>query len=231
MSKLNKAAAVIGSTFAITLAGFGASAAFAESPGQLEGGAPFLQVKNVTQSGTYASSISAACNEEVQYSTELHNFNYGGLTNIVVTANLGNSTVAAVPAEGASTGANGGVGISLPAGASLTYENGTTVLYNASGAVIKTLGDTITTSGVNIGDLPGSTTEFLNFRAKVTCPTTPVVTTTPTQTTTVTKTVQAPAKAAVLPNTGAGDVVGIFAGASAVGTAAHMAVTARRNRR
>ncbi|MBX4197138.1 LPXTG cell wall anchor domain-containing protein [Candidatus Saccharibacteria bacterium] len=31
-----------------------------------------------------------------------------------------------------------------------------------------------------------------------------------------------------MPNTGAGDVVGIFAGASAAGTAAHAVITRRR---
>lgn len=230
MSNLfNKAAVAVGGAFAIALAGFGATAVFADSPGQLESGAPFLQVKNVTQSGAYASSINTACGDEAQYSTELHNFNNGGLTSIVVTANLANGSVTAVPAEGASSGASGSVSVSLPSGATLAYENGTAVLYNSAGAVIKTLPDTITTSGVNVGDLPGSTTEFVNFRAKVNCPTPPTTPTTPTTTVTVTKTT--PAKAAALPNTGAGDVLGAFAGASAAGTAAHMAVTARRNRR
>jgi hypothetical protein len=49
-------------------------------------------------------------------------------------------------------------------------------------------------------------------------------------TTPTTPTTPAPTKASELPNTGAGDVLGIFAGASAAGTAAH-AVVSRRFRR
>jgi uncharacterized repeat protein (TIGR01451 family) len=209
----------------LAVMGISLSTVFADSPGQLEGGAPVYQVKNLTQGGSYAATISPACGDEIQYSTELHNFNNGGLTSIVVTASLPNGTVTAVPAEGASAGTNGKVTVNLPTNGSLAFENGTTVLYNSSGAVIKTLADTITTSGVNIGDLPGSTTEFVNFKAKVNCAVTPTPTPTPT-----------PAKPAAttpkaLPNTGAGDVLGIFAGASTAGTALHMAVSARRNRR
>jgi hypothetical protein len=228
MSNLfNKVAIAIGGAFVLALTGFGATAVFADSPGQLGGGSDVLVAKNVTAGGSYAGTVSTSCNDVVQYSVRLHNLAFGGLTNINVSANLGSGTVTAVPAEGASAGTNGSVTVNLPSGASLAYENGSATLYNESGAVIKTLTGTIT-SGVNIGDLPGSTTEFVNYRAKVTCPTPVTVTTTPTQTTTVTK---SPAKAVALPNTGAGDVLGIFAGASAAGTAAHMAVTSRRNRR
>jgi hypothetical protein len=45
-----------------------------------------------------------------------------------------------------------------------------------------------------------------------------------------TPTTPAPTKASTLPNTGAGDVLGIFAGASAAGTAAHAVVTRRFRR-
>jgi hypothetical protein len=107
----------------------------------------------------------------------------------------------------------------------LTYENGTAKLYNANGGVIKTLPDTIASSGVNVGGLNGSTTEFVNFRAKVNCPTpTPTPTPTPKPQTT-----PAPQSPTALPNTGAGDVLGVFTGASAAGAAAH--AVARRVRR
>jgi hypothetical protein len=112
--------------------------------------------------------------------------------------------------------------VNLSSAQTVTYENGSTTLYNENGTVIKTLPDTITTSGVDIGALNGSTTEFVNYKAKVSCPSKPTPTPTPITPVTTPK---------ALPNTGAGDVLGIFAGATAAGSAAHMAITARRNRR
>ncbi|HEX5395345.1 MAG TPA: LPXTG cell wall anchor domain-containing protein, partial [Candidatus Saccharimonadales bacterium] len=43
-------------------------------------------------------------------------------------------------------------------------------LYDSNGSVIKNLSDGITTAGVNVGDIAGSTTRFVNFKAKVACP-------------------------------------------------------------
>jgi hypothetical protein len=192
-----------------------ASTVKADSPGQLGGGADVYKVKNVTKAGSYGASANVACNEEVQYSVRLHNAAFGSLTNVKVTSNLANGTVAAVPAEGASTGTTGSVSVNVASG-NLVYENGSTKLYDANGNVIKALPDTITTSGVNVGNINGSTTEFVNFKAKVNCPT-------PTPTPTEGKAPEA------LPNTGAGDVLGAFAGASAAGAAAH--ATVRRFRR
>lgn len=221
-----------------------AGSALADSPGQLISGSNFYVVKNVTQSGSYGASASATCNDEVQYSIDLHNGAYGGLTNINVKATLSNagSTATATPAEGAAAGASGSVTTSVSgSNASLVYENGTTKLYDGSGNVVKTLPDTITTSGVNVGDLNGSTVEFVNFRAKVSCNTpTPVCTdktatnnggplpcTYPQPKPTPTPTPTPAPKA--LPNTGAGDIAEVFVGVSTFGAAAH-AVTRRFRR-
>jgi hypothetical protein len=222
MSLFKFAAAALTSLTALAIS---VSPVIAASPGQLATGPNVYKVKDLTSGGSYSSTISPACGDEIQYSTELNNGGFGNLTSIVVSASLSAGSVIATPAEGASVGTTGKVTVTLPSNGSLAYENGSTVLYSSAGAVIRTLPDTITTSGVNIGDLQGSTTEFVNFKAKVNCATTPTPTPTPTPTT--------PAKPApkALPNTGAGDVIGIFAGASAAGSAAHMAVTARRNRR
>jgi hypothetical protein len=200
----------------------------ADSPGQLGGGADVYKVKNVTKGGSYGASANVACNEEVQYSVRLHNAAFGTLTNVKVTSSLANGTVAAVPAEGASAGTTGSVSVNVASG-NLVYENGSTKLYDANGTEIKALPDTITTSGVNVGNINGSTTEFVNFKAKVNCPTTPTPTPTPTPTSTPTPTPSEGKAPEALPNTGAGDVLGAFAGASAAGAAAH--ATVRRFRR
>ncbi len=217
--KIVSIAVAVLATFAI-----GLSPALADSPGQLTGGSQVYQVKNITQGGGYANSISASCNDVIQYSSMLHNAAYGGLTNVIVSANLANGTLSAVPAEGASAGTNGSVIVNLSSG-SLVYQNGTTTLYNSSGAVIRTLPDTITSGGVNIGAIDGSTTEFVNFQAKVSCP--PVVTPVTTPAATPAKAVVATG-AKALPNTGPGEVAGLFVGTSALGSAGHYLVSRRR---
>ena len=158
---------------ALAIASLGTAPVLADSPGQLTGGPNTFVVKNVTKNGSYANSASATCNEEVKYSIRLHNAAFGGLTNIQAKVNLPAGSMTAVPAEGASQGTSGSVSVTVAAGGTLVYENGSTILYDVNGGVIKTLPDTITSSGVNVGNLKGSTTEFVNFMAKVNCPTPP----------------------------------------------------------
>jgi len=204
-----------------------ATPASADSPGQLEGGAFVYQAKNLTTSGTYGNSINANAGDEVQYRVWLHNTEFGNLTNVTVRASLpttsatsNTSTMVATTDLGGTSGTNGSVTVNLSSAQTINYENGSSVLYTQSGSVIRTLPDAITGSGVNIGTLNGSTTEYVLFKAKasVPAPTPPVTPVTPVSKTTV------------LPNTGAGDVLGIFAGASAVGTAGHYFVARRRRR-
>lgn len=314
MTLFSKLAVVLATVPVLAISG----SALADSPGQLEGGTGVYVAKNVTQNGSYDNNVNTACSDQVRYSIRLHNIAFGGLTNIKVSANLLSGKMTAVPAEGVDWGTSDNVAINLPANGSLNYESGSATLYNAQGGVIKTLPDGITTVGVNIGGLNGSTTEFVNFNAKVNCPpvvTPPVVSFACTElavanidrthydftakssvsnatvtsygftvkdangNTVDTNTVTTNANSAVyhfnqatgtytvsavvntdhgstsasacskqvivaavpttpttpvtptataLPNTGAGDVVGIFAGASAAGTAAHAIVSRRR---
>ena len=201
-----------------------AAPAIADSPGQLEGGSIIYNVKNVTKGGSFAPSANASACNELEYTIRLHNISFGGLTNVHVQVNLpsgsstvNTSTMTATTNLGGTSGASANATVNIDSAQTVSYENGTTVLYDSKGNVIKTLPDTITTSGVDIGGLNGSTTEFVNYKAKTSCPTTPPVTppTTP------------PAK--TLPNTGAGDVLGIFTGASAAGGVGHY-IVARRKR-
>ncbi len=170
MTRFSKLAAVLAALPVLAVSG----SALADSPGQLTTGSNSFMVKNLTQSGAYANNVGAACNEEVQYSVRLHNAAYGGLTNIVVKANIMNGQMTAVPAEGASQGTTGSATVSLPSNGSIAYVSGSTVVYDVNGNVIKTLADGITTNGVNVGNVNGSTTEFVDFKAKVACP--PIVT-------------------------------------------------------
>ena len=199
-----KISSVAGATALATVVNL--APAMAASPGQLGGGPDVYKVKNVTQNGSYANTASAACGEELKYSIRLHNTEFGALNNIVVSANLASGSVTATPDSGASAGTSGNVTVSLPSGASQSYESGSTVLYDANGNVIKTLADGITAGGVNVGTLNGSTTEFVNFKTKVNCPQTPVTPTTPTT-------------PAALPATGPEGLLGATAGTGILGYA------------
>jgi hypothetical protein len=315
MNRFSKIAAALAAVPVLAVSGF----AVAGSPGQLAGGDNY-KVKNLTQNGSYSNTINANCNDEVQYSMQLSNTQFGALNNVTLKTSLpsngGVSAATATTDLGGTSGTSDTVTVNLGSGQTQALVNGSTVLYNDKGQAIKTLPDTIT-NGVNIGTLNGSTTEFVNFRAKVNCAPKPpknfTVTTTASATAsatakatcpegqngsatasasasataaaTATSTVsmqdahnkaeaaakvkaqaQAQAKAQasanakakaevqcttptvtpvtppastpeaeetkgpeVLPNTGAGEVLGVFAGASAAGAAAHTAI--RRFRR
>lgn len=168
MSKISKLAAGLAAIPVLALSG----SALAGSPGQLAGGDNYV-VKNLTQNGAYSNNISATCNDEIQYSMQLSNTQFGALNNVTLKATLpsngGVSTATATTDLGGVSGTSDTATVNLTSGATQALENGTTVLYDGNGHAIKTLPDTIT-SGVNIGTLVGSTTEFVNFKAKISCP-------------------------------------------------------------
>ncbi len=177
MKSLSKFAALAAGVSTLALVAFNLSPVYADSPGQLQTGSATYEVKDITQNGSYGQTISANPGDELEYSIELHNTEFGTLYNIQVNVNLPNtssttntSTVTATPSTGASTGTNGTATVNLSSAQSISYESGTGVLFDANGNVIEKLPDTLTNSGVNVGNLNGSTTEYVNFKAKVNSP-------------------------------------------------------------
>lgn len=163
---------------ALPIIGF-ATPALADSPGQLANGPEFYQAKNVTQNGAYASSIAATCNDTVRYNVTLANSEFGLLSNVTVRSNIadGSATASAVNAANATTSASGRVAVSVANGA-LVYVPGTTVRISSDGSTRTPVADGITSGGVNVGNLNGSTVAFVQFEAKVECA--PIPTPTPT---------------------------------------------------
>ncbi len=176
MKSLSKTLIVVAmGLIGLVVAAFSVNPVSADSPGQLGGGAGVYQVKNLTNGGSYASTVTAEPCDELQYSIRLHNAAFGGLTDIVVDTNLPStstvsnvSTVTATPAEGAATGTNGTATVNLSSAKTISY-SGPASLYSG-GNVIKTFPQGDIENGINIGDLNGSTTVFVNFKAKVSCP-------------------------------------------------------------
>jgi hypothetical protein len=224
MFKFAKLALALSAVSAIAFA----PAALAAGEGQIEGG-NIYRIKNVTKNVDFTDPANADSCDVLMYKVRIHDPGPVFLTDVRIKATLDNNvanshvstlTASAINASPATT--TDTATLNLSSSQSIAYVNGSTQLLDANGNAIKTLPDGITQAGIGIGNVGVSINEkrFVQFQVKVNCPT-ETQTTTPTTTPQVSKT---------LPNTGAGEVVGLFSGASAVGAAVHMAVS-RRNRR
>lgn len=218
-----------------------AGVALASSPGQVTAD---YSVANLTQNTKYSNQTNAKACDELEYSVRMHNPSYSAVKNIVVKASLpagastkNTSNMTVEYTNGVGSPAFGSAIVNFASAQSISYVSGSGVLYSGSGQVIKALPDGITNSGVNVGSLNGSTVEYVNFKAKVNCPTppkppkppvTPPVTppsTPPTTTTTTTTTSSTPT---ALVNTGPGDVIGAFAAVSVAGALGYRLYLSRR---
>lgn len=197
--------------------------------GQIEGGDIYWS-KNITKGSGFVDPTSADAGDTLLYRVRIHNPGEVCLTNVNLKAilpsgvNSTNTSTITIWADSATTNyISDTATINLSSGQSISYTPGTTQLLDQNGAVISTLPDTILSSGVNIGGVCVSVNNkrFVQFQAKVSVPSvaTPVVTKAGATTT------------KALPNTGPGDVLGAFAGASAAGAGVHYAISSRRNRR
>lgn len=229
MKALNKAVATGVALASLSFATITAlPAVSADSPGQIDSGTGVYVVKNLTQKGSYGETATAACGDELEFSIRLHNSGYGTLNDINVTTTLpsngGTSSMTATYTGGVANTATSSNSYSLASGASISYESGSTNLYDGSDNLIQSnLGNI--TQGVNVGSLYGSTVEYVNYKAMVSCPTIPTTTTTPTPSTPSTPAAPAPTQ---LVNTGPGSVVGIFAAVVVAGTVGYRWLLSRR---
>lgn len=211
------------SLFVSTLVMLGLSVLLITAPagafsiGQIEAG-NIYQIANLTQNVGFANPASANACDELEYSAELHNPDYATLNNVEVTVTLpsgagttNTSNLTTYAANGSPTTTTASATLNISSSQTVSYENGTTQLLNSTGGVIANLPDGITQGGINIGNLPGSTTVFVNFKAKVSCPPT-------TYTATESATVSASATANATANCAASDTTST-ASATASGSA------------
>lgn len=229
-----------------------AAPAMADSSGTFGTAPDQYQVKNANSS-TYGTSASVDACGELNYRVRLDNVAYGAISNITVKVNLPSAsattntstmTATGMGANGVSTSTNGSVTVSLSSAQTISLETGTTQLTQADHTLIKNLPDTITGDGVNVGDLAGSATEFVTFKAKVSCPPQQpkqiqVCDLTTKKVVTINESdfnsskyskdlTQCQTTPTVLPNTGAGNVVGIVAGAVVAGFVASRLYLSRK---
>ncbi|HWB39387.1 MAG TPA: hypothetical protein VG604_04105 [Candidatus Saccharimonadales bacterium] len=155
-----------------------ATPAFADGTGALEGGTATYLAKDLTTNSPYSDGNTAHACDELEYSIRLHNTGFTAVTNINVKVDLpaaastvNTSTMTATYSSGLTPSVSDTTTVKFTSPQTITYENGTTILYDGNGNKLATKADGVTTSGLSLGALAGSTTEFLNFKAKVDCPT------------------------------------------------------------
>lgn len=177
MSKLTAIAAAVAVVPALAFS----NTAFAAGMGQIEGG-DIYRVRNVTKNNDFVNTINATCGETVQFKVRIHNPGPSKIDNVKVVATLPNAagttfesrvTVSAPNADPLSTSDTAKVVTDKTA--TMSYVNGSTELLAAhNGTKIRTLGDTITTTGVTIPEGVGVSVDekrFVQFSAKVNCDT------------------------------------------------------------
>ena len=162
-----------------------ASAAIATSAfatydyGQI-GSGDIYRVRNVSDNqANFEKSTNADLCETVQFKVRVHNGGPKTVTNVNVKATLpsgvstSHASTVRVSADNNREGAvaTGSAVVNLSKAGSIAYVNGSTELLDTNGGVIRTLGDTILTSGVNIGDVAVSLNNmrFVQFKAKMNC--------------------------------------------------------------
>jgi uncharacterized repeat protein (TIGR01451 family) len=149
--------------------------------GQL-GSGDIYRVRNVSDNQTgFVTTANADLCETVQFKVRVHNAGPKTLNNVKVKATLtsgvqtNHSSTVTVSADNnrADAVATGTAGVTLSKAAKLNYVSGSTELLDDNGNKMSAIGDTILTSGVNIGSVGVSLNQkrFVQFQAKVDCPT------------------------------------------------------------
>jgi hypothetical protein len=179
MKSLSKFAAVATGVMTLAIVSFAALPALADSTGQIEGG-NIYQIENLTQKTNFANPASANSCDLLEYSARLHNIAYDEINNLNVTVSLpaaagtsNTSTITTSASNAFPTTTSATTTLNLTSSQTVSYVSGTTELLDSNGNLITKLPDGITGSGVNVGNIDGSTTEYINFEAKVSCPSQP----------------------------------------------------------
>lgn len=155
-----------------------AGPALATTAGHIEN-TDFFYGKNVTQNSALGDPVSGAAGDTLLLKVRLHNPGPGIVSAVNVkvalptaSATAQNASVTTFSTSADPQSTTDSLRINLSTAQTLTYVNGSTQLLNASGAVVSTLPDTITSSGVNLDYVGVSINEikYVQFQVKVGAP-------------------------------------------------------------
>lgn len=194
------------------------------------GGGNIVTSKNVTTNSAFADVTNATCGDTVKIRAYVHNPGPDSLTGVRAKAELPAGSATTFSAKMTITASNANpasesdtTSIMSNKAATLNYVAGTAEYFDANGARLGSLSDSIVTTGADVpGGVDVSTlnARYVQLQAKLNCPTTPVTPTTP-------STPQTPAPVKELPQTGATGLFAVVAAMVALG--AGYLVTARKN--
>lgn len=162
--------------------GLSLNASAVENYGSI-GGGNIVTSKNVTSNGTFADVTNATCGDTVKIRAYVHNPGPNSLTGVRAQAVLpsGQATSFSVKMTISASNANpksesDTTSIMSNKAATLTYVNGTAEYFDAKGARLGSLSDSIVTTGTDVpGGVDVSTlnARYVQLQAKLACPETP----------------------------------------------------------
>jgi uncharacterized repeat protein (TIGR01451 family) len=148
--------------------------------GQL-GSGDIYRVRNVSDNQmNFEKTANADLCETVQFKIRVHNAGPKTLKNVKIKATLNQSVVGTTHSSTATITADnnrenatatGATSVNLSQAGKISYVAGSTQLLDTNGSELRNLGDSLFTSGVNIGDVAVSLNNmrFVQFKAKFNC--------------------------------------------------------------
>lgn len=176
LPKFSRTLVSLSAVSTLLVAGFGHASA---TTGQIT---TAYKIQNLTTGAAYANPASASACDELEYRLRLWNPGAGNLSNVMVEVSLptnastsNTSTVNVTATNADPVSASDQATVNLASAQSISYEPGTAQLLDSNTNVISSLPDSIMNyqGGASIGNLNASQLEFVQFKAKVNCPSPP----------------------------------------------------------
>lgn len=174
-TRLSKLFVTLFSIVAVVALGTGQAMAFTD--GQINGG-DIYRTEDLTQNTGFSDTTAAQSCDLLEYRVRLYNPGSATVNNVNVQADVSNaaltsneSTIQITSSNGDPSTTFGFTTVTFSTAQTLSYVNGTTQLLNQNNNLIENLTDGITIggTGVNVGSVGPSVTEYVQFQEKVSC--------------------------------------------------------------
>ena len=175
LTTLSKLGIALVSIVAITLVGTGQAMAFTD--GQINGG-DIYRTEDLTQKTSFSNTTSAQACDVLEYRVRLYNPGSATVNNVNVQADISNealtsnqSTIQIISSNGDPSTTYAFTTVNFASAETLSYVNGTTQLLDQNDNLIQNLPDGVTIggTGVNVGNVGASVTEYVQFKEEVSC--------------------------------------------------------------
>jgi len=177
LMQLSKLGLTLVSIVAVVTLGTGQAMAFTD--GQIDGG-NIYRTEDLTQNTGFSATTTAQACDLLEYRVQLYNPGSATVDNVNVQADISNSaltsnesTIEITSSNGDPSTTYGFTTVNFASAQTLSYVNGSTQLLDQNNNLINGLpnGITIGGTGVNVGNVGPSVTEYVQFQEKVSCQT------------------------------------------------------------